>query len=270
MNYLRASSPRPPSRSSRRHRLAASALCALPSLVAASACGSVEVLFVDAPPNAADAPVAVPGLLAWYDMASVGPSSTIGDATGHGHHGRCGSNCPAVAVGKLGGALAFDGRALVHVPSTPELETRRAFTVSAWIFQDPATRDRRRCPINKPLGTGNLNSWAICLEPSGQISFYSAPDPAGPVGDNLTSNQLLTPDAWHHVAITWDGTVKRVFVDGVADGQRPQPIAFDDNDILFGADLDAGLPVVEFYGLLDEVRIYDRALTSAEVSALAL
>lgn len=251
----------------------AQSILTLAPLIATAGCGAIVA---GAPGDAGDGDpgdgspgdgAGLPaGLVAWYPMNAIGAGSTVNDATDHGHIGRCASSCPTAAAGQVGGALRFDGSAVIHVPSTPELATTAGFTIAAWVVPPSATRDRRRCPVNKPLGPGGLDSWSICLEPTGQLAFYSS---AGAAGDTLTSALTLSPDAWHHVAITWDGHTKQVFVDGVADARRAQPIAFDTSDVVIGADLDAGSPVAEFAGLLDELRIYDHALDNAELAALA-
>jgi hypothetical protein len=88
------------------------------------------------------------------------------------------------------------------------------------------------------------------------------------IGTALISTAAPSTGAWHHVAYTWDGSSNRLYVDGVA--ATPTATAHDSGAVT-GAFLGAGSASAEFYtGSLDEVRVYDRALTAQEVNSLAL
>lgn len=72
----------------------------------------------------------------------------------------------------------------------------------------------------------------------------------------------------HHVAGTWDGTTMRLYLDMIELGSTPFTglIPYDDNPVLIGADDDAhlGPGCCWFRGLIDEVRLSDRALQPCE------
>jgi hypothetical protein len=82
---------------------------------------------------------------------------------------------------------------------------------------------------------------------------------------------LLTPETWTHVAITWSAASMDVYVDGVRRGNWTPPLV---------APQDLGGPTLSwlgrsqfeadpyYAGMLDEFRIYDRALSAVEVEAL--
>jgi hypothetical protein len=75
------------------------------------------------------------------------------------------------------------------------------------------------------------------------------------------------PTGWHHLAYTYDGTTHRLFVDGNMMGMSTN--APDDGPVVrgrLGGNFDGS---ERFAGQIDEVRIYNRALTPAEVSSLA-
>jgi hypothetical protein len=76
---------------------------------------------------------------------------------------------------------------------------------------------------------------------------------------------------WHHLAVTISGTAITVFVDGVEKGScgDVQPIVYDlGPDLWVGRD-GAGSATMDFGGNIDDVRIYNRALSAAEIAALA-
>lgn len=83
---------------------------------------------------------------------------------------------------------------------------------------------------------------------------------------SVTSSTALTPNAWHHVVVTQDGSGARIYVDGVdAGASGSNAAAWTGHLGIEGAWLGRG----HCYGLsgaLDEVRIYDRSLSADEVA----
>ena len=81
----------------------------------------------------------------------------------------------------------------------------------------------------------------------------------GEVSQPLTSADLNT---WKHVAMTFNGTTLRLYVGGVLIGSAPGAHTTTNNPLLFGR----WTPAAEYWnGLIDEVRIYGRALSQAEI-----
>ena len=84
-------------------------------------------------------------------------------------------------------------------------------------------------------------------------------------GVGVTSATDLVAGTWYHVAAVYEGTMTTIFVDGAPDGTGDTGMAMGFSDLpwCIGAMTDA---VFEpFEGVIDEVRIYDRALTPDEV-----
>lgn len=203
-------------------------------------------------------------LIAWYPMDEL-LDEGLPDASGHGHTARCaGQQCPASTDGALSGALRFDGiDDILVVDASPELITPDEYTVAFWMQLDSLPISGVECPMNKGLGGGAQNSWQLCVGTGGTLIY-------GTQGSNVTGASAVGATEWLHVALRWDGTTKRLFVNGVATGNADQPPAMFDNDtIRFGADLDSGGLVAPFRGALDEIRLYSRALSEAEIAELA-
>jgi hypothetical protein len=78
----------------------------------------------------------------------------------------------------------------------------------------------------------------------------------------------LQPQAWVHVATTWDGTTVRLYVNGVLVTTTLAPNTLPSNmlDLRIGADSNGHN---RFDGLLDELAVYDRTLSAAEIAAVA-
>jgi hypothetical protein len=232
-------------------------------------CGSVK----GAAPDAGGAPVdAAPvdassgnGLVAWYRLDSL-MQTTAPDETG-GAGAMCArETCPAATPnGRIDGAFVFNGvDQLLRVASRPSLRTERAFTVAVWLNR--ATGADNACIVNKSLGTGGDNSWQACVNAAGKLAFFSASSTGS---HSLLSDPVIAATEWHHIALWWDGTTKATYIDGQRTAHNNAAIGFDDRDITIGADVDGTRVVAPLNGRLDDVRIYDRALSDAEIIALA-
>jgi hypothetical protein len=98
-----------------------------------------------------------------------------------------------------------------------------------------------------------------------QITF-NAGDPSGE-GCGVTSNSLLSTNKWYHIVGTYDGTVMKLYIDGALDNSRSYVggIPTSDDDLIIG-----GYYSTDFLSnsKIDDVRIYNRALSAAEVKQL--
>jgi len=240
-------------------------LALVATFVAVDACGRVGFDARLADDALADgSPDAFPAdLVAYYPMDHVANLSIIDVA--HHHDAACGP-CPTPTTGQIGQALTFDGvTELAQAPSATDLELTTGFTVTAFA-NIPAAPTLRACIATKGLGAGIRNSWAVCIEPSLEIYFFTSTS-AGV--DDQFSTSLTTVNAWHHVAIRWDGTTKTVFLDGTSEGSKAASVEFDTQTVRIGGDFDNSALSALFPGSIDELRIYSRALDDNEIFALA-
>jgi hypothetical protein len=82
--------------------------------------------------------------------------------------------------------------------------------------------------------------------------------------DYFASPSALAVNAWSHVAVTWDGSIMRLYVNGVevANHARTGTLQTTTTPLRIGGNS----PYGEFFlGRIDEVRIYNRALSAAEI-----
>lgn len=83
--------------------------------------------------------------------------------------------------------------------------------------------------------------------------------------DELAGQTNVADGLWHHVAIVHDGARKTLYVDGQVDAQKSYSARLSTNDVGVRLGYNAEFPGGEYGGLLDDVRIFKRALTQAEI-----
>lgn len=182
---------------------------------------------------------------------------------------------------------AMDGYAVCYNDPALVFSGKQAFTLEAWVKPDDSAQ-------TMPIIMKGNDSW-MCTESYGlkrQLMYDDATREV--VSDKLEfyiystqwddDNGVYTKvvasvdtpadwaNNWHHVAGTFDGSTLRLFLDGkeVATATDNHGVAFGGNAVGIGADVafDAQNPNVPntFSGLIDEVRIYNRALTGDELN----
>jgi len=238
------------------------------SLMFLIGCGSVNAAHdAGGLADAAPADAAATGLVAWYTMDA--PAlTTVTDASGHHHDGLCGGNsgaeCPLVSGSPRSGAYVFNGTTdMIRVHPDPELNGSAGFTVAVWINRGAATSG---CVVNKGFGTAEDNSWQACMNGNGDVAFFSTG--SGDGAAQTTSGHSLPVGEWHHVALWSNGMTKATYIDGERTAMNDFITSFDSDDITIGADVDDGAIATPFTGMLDDVRIYNRALSDTEITAL--
>jgi hypothetical protein len=198
-----------------------------------------------------------------YDEFETPRPLAIPDASGHGHVVASTSlECPdsTASLTGHGQAAKFSGAEMVTIPPF----AMDAFTASWWMRIDQT--GNVICPVGRQFGGGSGNSWQLCaaVGPATEsVFFYTTEDPS-----TLQSNALVaTLGSWNHYALTWDGTKKVIYVDRVEVASGPGTTRFDTGAILLGRDLDDGMPIAPLFGALDDVAIYQRALSADEIAA---
>jgi hypothetical protein len=182
------------------------------------------------------------------------------DSSGHGHDAKCDS-CPEPARGKVGGGYRFDAsaRQLLVVPDHPDF--RGPYTIAAWV--DATSTADQISALAKPVGGSSDNSWQLEVLTDARVSL------SGGSPHSLKSPDGIASGAWHHLAGTWDGTTKQLFIDGARVAQVAATVDYDDHEIYLGADQNSGNEVLFWDGVLDDLRVYSRVLSDDEIADLA-
>lgn len=168
--------------------------------------------------------------------------------------------------GHIGKGLAFDGNDdWVTIADSEALDLTNALTLSTWVKADSFTSWDGL--ITK--GTNTI-AYGLDLTGDGRLIFsanYGLSGHGLNAGD-WYSNHRLTAGQWHHVTATYDGSNIQFYIDGQLDSTHQANIIFaaTDEALILGADLSGGS---HFDGVLDDTRVYNRALEADEISQLA-
>jgi hypothetical protein len=214
------------------------------------------------------------GLVAWYPF-----NGSANDESGQGHDGTVyGATLTTDRFGNPNSAYSFDGvDDYVRVPDDPQLDGMNSLTLSVWV--KPRGNSQEEEVLNKynhDTGTYMDDSYNIGIDridgwgPLATFQYATASEKVIKI-----SNAPLPTDPWHHIVGVYTGTKGILYVDGseVAlwrdDPDYPGPLNSTANDLLIGCGERWGSLIKFYNGMIDDVRIYDRALSESEIAALA-
>jgi len=171
------------------------------------------------------------------------------------------------AGGKVNGALQLDG--IDDYISTDFIlnPADSAFSIFAWIKGGAAGQ----VIISQTDGTGAGETWLGAETSDGKLMTGLVPPPAGRSAPQpLVSESVITDGQWHHIGLVWDRSYRYLYVDGVeaaGDANALASLKASDGGLYIGAG--KTLEAASFLsGLIDDVRIYNRALSIEDIGEL--
>jgi len=216
-----------------------------------------------------DAMNAVRGPSRWGSSQSTGPVAAFGfneasgqsveDASGSGNAGTFGQGVTRTTDGRFGGALKFDGSGAVTIPNRQALQLSSKMTLEAWV-NPSTTGSSQRDVIEK----GRDNYYLLATSgsnrrPGGGASFRS--------GGATTAygSSAIAANTWTHLAVTYDGANLQFYVNGtrVSSVRKTGSLNTSTSSLLIGGSEFSSSQ--SFVGMIDEVRVYDRALSATEI-----
>jgi hypothetical protein len=214
------------------------------------------------------APVAAspgPGLVGLWHCDEASGTDTAYDSSGNGNDGTLMGDAD-FAAGYFGNAVSLDGNGdyVGFGSNVGSFDLSDSFTIEAWI--NPALDNTNDVIYG--------NAWAepgyhVRINTLNKVRFILIQ--TGSIYKGIDSSVLTA--GWHHIAAVWDGTSVKIYVDGVDDSQTPIVNGTVAN-ITTTAHTKIGLDTVAaahyFNGTIDEVRIWDEALTADQIGKYPL
>lgn len=171
--------------------------------------------------------------------------------------------------GVRGTALQFDGvDDYVQVPDAADLDGMPGLSVSAWVRLDDLPV-QTYVPVGKDASSAQA-SYRLTVNSSGIAAFAVKTASNGWYTTGTTAaGGLIDAGVWHHLVGTYDGSTVRIYLDGVLVGTGVASIsgaiATGTSPVRFGAASFANIDPYD--GALDDVQIFDSALSATEISA---
>ncbi len=201
-----------------------------------------------------------PNLVARWTMDDSLASLTVVDTSGNGLHGTASRNTADISVpGVLGKAFAFGGIIdYIRVQDAPLLSPSGELTICGWfVFNQPGQN----------AGLVWKHNYNFALYTVSQRVRFSVWNEAAQESRAWFSTSLLKP-GWNYIAAVFDGAESRLYLNGAAAGAAGAPISGGirdrDGDLYIGMRPD-GVGDVYFEGVMDDIRVYDRALSFPEI-----
>jgi hypothetical protein len=185
--------------------------------------------------------------------------------------------CPQLVDGKHGKALDFDGvDDYVEVADDPSLNfgVSESFSLEAWFKLSSLPSTSLYAILSKygaGQGAGFNDLYSLLVETTGEISFRLR-DSAG--NNPIITGSTLTANVWYHVFAVRDIEKNeiRLYLNGISDATPVTDTTVDDisppRPLLIGNQehyIAGESPILPFHGVIDEVRIYNRALSAEEI-----
>jgi len=217
------------------------------------------------------------GLVAYYPF-----NGNANDESGSGNHGSPvgGVTWSAGPCPLLGGAAHLDGTGHINVPDSLSLDLPGGTgTISAFIKVDPSSGGFGIVAKESSSSFPSTIAYELLIRPHPTIKMHETLV----ISDGTTVNQIpyaggadLQDGLWHHIAGTWSGPGGELLIyrDGVEVAQLVQTISTINNisePVCIGAfrwNVPPGI-LRKMTGDMDEVRIYNRALSADEIGQLA-
>jgi hypothetical protein len=211
------------------------------------------------------AQTAVAGLVAAYSF-NEGSGTSVSDASGKGHTGTI-SRATWNSQGKFGNALTFNGvNSWVTVADANDLDLTTGMTLEAWVFPTAAaTATTWRNVLIKERSGGEVYNLYADIDTHVPVAYVvRSASPGTPV--DVSGTAQISLNTWTHLAATYDNATLRLYVNGtlVRSSAVSGALLTSTGALRIGGNSVWG----EFFqGIIDEVRVYNHALTQAEIQA---
>ncbi|MFB0524755.1 MAG: LamG-like jellyroll fold domain-containing protein, partial [Phycisphaerae bacterium] len=200
------------------------------------------------------------GLVAHWKMDDNAATTSVVDSSGKGNHGTAQWNTSTLSTpGKINGALTFDGKSdYIDCGNNSSLDLTNNFTIAAWV--KPYSFSWLTGIVSK-YHTVEANSYYLRLDlnpPYNKVQFGGK--------SWATSLSSLNANQWYFVVGMRDSGIGKIYINGNLDVSSAVAISSSSDPVYIGMDYQPDARY--FYGVIDDVMIFNRTLSEAEIKAL--
>ena len=207
------------------------------------------------------------GLIGWWKLDETS-GREVEDSSGNGNIGKILSGMPRwqSSGGKIDGALLFDGKGdFVHLANESNFDFTGEVTVAAWIKVNRFDREWQA------IVTKGDSAWRLQRHQDTDAIEFACTGlqiPSDSPYGGLYGSKAVNDGKWHHVAGLYDGEKMYIYIDGIVDVSQPASgaVATNDQPVFIGEN--AELKGRLWNGLIDDVRVYNYALSEGQITAL--
>ena len=192
-------------------------------------------------------------------------SSVFVDSSNFGFSAACLTDaCPQAGVaGRFAKAVQLDGDDALNLSTSAQvisLDQNAAFTIAGWVY---------------PESDGViLSKWSEATDYKQELIFRLVSGGTlqltNSTGTSINSSSSIPTNTWSHLAATFDGSQVRFYINGTLDSSggwsNPTAAGTIDSEIMLGARMGATAPTGHFTGKLDEIMVFDQALSQTEIA----
>ncbi len=199
------------------------------------------------------------GMVGWWKFDET-EGTVAADSSGTGNNGSLvGNPVWRPQGGKLGGAIELDGSGdYVKIDNESAFDITGQITISTWVNIMSIPQEWTG------IVTKGDSAWRMSTDFANNVFHFGIAQ-----NDYLNGRTNVSPGQWHHILCVYDGQNMKTYVDGRLDVERPRtgPIGTNNFPVCIGENIE--LAGRCWHGLIDDVRIYNYALSLNEISSLA-
>lgn len=206
------------------------------------------------------------GLVAYYSF-----EGNANDLSGNNHNGTP-TGKVTFESGKIGKALKLDQEgdteSYVMVKNSPKITFSKNFTISAWAYfqsSEPDLGDSYFSVLTKGKVKEDYTLWLTSTGPDILLN-WDTENQLWPYLGGKEKN--VTPNTWNYLSATYDGKMVTLYLNGTMASSYTYDKNIDANneDLFIGISFPGGIE--KFPGMIDELRLYNRALPANEIKML--
>ena len=200
------------------------------------------------------------GLVAWYPF-----NGNANDESSNNNNGTVvNSELTTDREGNSNKAYIFTGNgSYINAGNSSSFNLTDAITLSVWVYPNAINGDQG---IISKMDTNQGASYDLIITPQGKVRWLE-------IGPFLYSNSSLNTEQWSHILVTFDSTTlsKKIYINGTLDAEstsNTSQIPVNSSNFFIGAHQPTNVPNWSINGKIDDIGVWNRALSQSEVLQL--